>query len=127
MSLFLFPSAVERDPDVEAWLAAPDPIRQLARPWFEALRAAGADVRELMHDGHPTACAGEAAFAYVAAFTAHAAVGFYFGAELPDPHHLLEGAGKRMRHVKIRWGQPLDEPALQALISAAYADIQTRL
>ncbi|WGM39500.1 DUF1801 domain-containing protein [Caulobacter sp. NIBR1757] len=127
MPLFLFPSAAERDPEVEAWLAAPDPIRQLARPWFEALRAAGPDVRELMHDGHPTACAGEAAFAYVAAFTAHAAVGFYFGAELPDPHRLLEGAGKRMRHVKIRWGQPIDEPALQALITAAYADIRDRL
>jgi hypothetical protein len=127
VSLFLFPTAAERDPEVEAWLAAPDPIRRLASLWFERLRTAGPDVRELLHDGHPTACAGEAAFAYVDAFSAHAAIGFYFGADLPDPHLLLEGAGKRMRHVKLKWGQPVDEAALHALITASYADIQARL
>ena len=127
MSLFLFPSAVPRDPSVDAWLAAPEPLRQLVRPWFEALRDLGPDVRELLHDGHPTACSGEAAFAYVDAFTAHAAVGFYFGAELPDPAGLLEGAGKRMRHVKLRWGQPVDVEALSTLIAAAYRDIGSRL
>ena len=126
MSLFLFPSATERDPDVDAWLAAPEPLRQLARPWFDALRDLE-DHRELIHDGHPTACCGEAAFAYVGAFTAHAAVGFYFGAELPDPANLLEGAGKRMRHVKLKWGRPIDRAALHRLIFAAHDDIRARL
>jgi hypothetical protein len=128
-ALFRFPEAATRDPAVEAWLASPhhDLRPLLARPCFERLRAAGPDVRELLHDGHPVACIGDAAFAYVDAFTAHVNLGFYQGADLPDPAGLLEGAGKRMRHVKIRWGETPNEPALEALIAAAYRDMAARL
>jgi hypothetical protein len=123
----LFPSAVERDPRIEAWFATPHhELRLMVRPWFERLRAAGEDVRELLHDGHPIACVGEAAFAYVDAFAAHASLGFFQGASLEDPAGLLEGSGKRMRHVKLRWGQPIDETALAALIAAAYRDMRAR-
>jgi hypothetical protein len=126
--LFLFPSAVRRDDAIDAWFAAPDhEMRRIAQPWFEAMRRAGPDVRELLHDGNPTACAGEAAFAYVAAFSAHASVGFFNGADLPDPAGLLEGAGKRMRHVKARWGEAVDAAALEALIAAAYRDVRGRV
>lgn len=126
--LFRFPGAVRRDPAVEAWFSGPDEaLRRMVEPWFEAMRACGPDVTELLHDGHPTACAGEAAFAYVDAFSAHANIGFYFGAALADPAGLLEGAGKRMRHVKLRWGQTADAAALGALIAAAYRDIRARL
>ena len=48
--------------------------RLIARPWYERMRRCGDDVRELVHDGHPTACAGDAAFGHVNAFTAHAAL-----------------------------------------------------
>lgn len=126
--LFRLPSAVRRDPQVDAWFATPDhELRRLAQPWFERMRGCGADVRELMHDGYPTACVGDAAFAYVGAFAAHVNVGFFHGAALPDPAGLLEGSGKRMRHVKLRWGRPVDEAALTELIVAAYRDIQARL
>lgn len=125
--LFLLPSAVRHAPEVETWLTAPDPLRQLARPWFETIRALGPDVRELLHDGHPTACVEDAAFAYVDAFKAHVNVGFFHGAELPDPAGLLQGSGKLMRHVKVVWGQRVDEAALTALIAAAYTDIKRRL
>ncbi len=126
--VFRFPSAARRDPDVEAWFSGADGgLRWLAQPWFERMRGCGDDVRELLHDGCPTACAGEAAFGYVNAFTAHVSVGFYHGASLPDPAGLLEGSGKRMRHVKLRWGQPADEAALAGLIAAAYRDIRARL
>ena len=46
---------------------------------------------------------------------------------LADPAGLLEGAGKRMRHVKLRPGKELDVEALSDLIVAAYHDIQQRL
>ncbi|WP_300572880.1 DUF1801 domain-containing protein [Phenylobacterium sp.] len=126
--LFRFSSAVAHDPAVEAWFShGDDVLRRLAKSWFEVMRACGDDVRELIHDGWPTACAEDAAFAYVAAFQAHVNVGFYNGAALADPAGLLEGAGKRMRHVKLRWGEAIDEAALTALIAAAYSDVRRRL
>jgi hypothetical protein len=48
-------------------------------------------------------------------------------AGLADPAGLLEGTGKRMRHVKIRPGLDLDAPALEALIGAANRDMVERV
>ena len=127
-ALFRLPSAVRRDPRVDAWFNdITDPFRLMVRPWFELMRECGPDVRELIHDGMPTACVGDAAFAYVNAFSAHASVGFFHGASLPDPSGLLQGDGKRMRHVKLRPGDGVDEDALGALVAAAYRDIRRRL
>jgi hypothetical protein len=126
--LMLFPSAVRRDPDVDAWFSRPDDeLRRMAEPWFQQMRGCGPDVRELLHDGHPTACVDDAAFGYVNAFRDHVNVGFFYGASLDDPAGLLEGSGKRMRHVKLRWGQPVNQAALGALIAAAYRDVRQRL
>ena len=123
-----FPSAVERDPAIEAWMQAhPGELGAIARRWFEAMRRCGDDVREVLHDGHPTACVGDAAFAYVNAFTAHVNVGFFKGAELPDPQGLLEGTGKFMRHVKLGPGRDVDAAALMKLIATAYADMKRRI
>ncbi len=123
-----FPGGTRRDPAIEAWLqACPASLGPIARRWFEVMRGCGADVRELLHDGHPTACIGDAAFGYVNAFTAHVNVGFFRGAELPDPAGILVGTGKFMRHVKIRPGEPVDVPALTTLIAAAHADMLARL
>ena len=120
--------AVEHDPAIDVWFSASaDALRGFALPWFEQMRACGADVRELMHDGSPVACVEDAPFGYLNAFTAHVNVGFFYGASLDDPAHLLEGTGKRMRHVKLRWGQEVNEAALRALIRAAYHDIRLRL
>ena len=126
-ALFLLPSAVRRDPRVEAWFDLTDPFRMMVQPWFECMRACGDDVRETLHDGMPTACVGDAAFAYVNAFSGHASVGFFHGAALPDPAGLLEGAGKRIRNVKLRPGSGVDEGALAELITAAYLDFRRRV
>ncbi|MDX5332050.1 MAG: DUF1801 domain-containing protein [Caulobacteraceae bacterium] len=126
--LFRLSGAVASSAEVEAWFdQGADGLRALAKTWFDRMRACGGDVRELVHDGRPTACLGDVAFGYVGAFRAHVGVGFYNGAALADPARLLEGTGKRMRHVKIRLEHPLDEAALQALIVAAYADAHRRL
>jgi hypothetical protein len=75
--LFRFPGAALAAPAVAAWFDAhPGELGALARHWFDALRACGDDVRELLHDGQPTACAGDAAFACVDAFKAHVNLGF---------------------------------------------------
>jgi hypothetical protein len=122
-----FPSAVVRLDAVDAWFESRAPqLGALARAWFVRMRECGGDVRELLHDGHPTACVGDAAFAYTNVFTAHVNVGFFHGAALPDPAGLLQGEGKYMRHVKLTPGESVDAAALQALIGAAYEDIRIR-
>ncbi len=126
--LMRFPAAVRRDPAVDAWMTAhSDALGMIARKWFEVLRGCGEDVRELLHDGHPTACVGDAAFAYVNAFRGHVNVGFFCGAALDDPAGLLEGTGKFMRHVKLEPDCPTDEVALGELIVAAYRDAGRRV
>ncbi len=126
--LMLFPDAVAHDPEVDAWFDhRPGELGAIAREWFERMRSCGPDVRELLHDGHPTACVGEAAFAYANVFTAHVNVGFFRGATLPDPAGLLQGDGRYMRHVKLRPGSRVDAAALGSLISVAYLDIRGRL
>jgi hypothetical protein len=102
-------------------------LGDIARRWFEVLRDCGDDVRELLHDGHPTACAEDAAFAYVDAFKAHVNVGFYRGAEMADPAGLLQGNGRFMRHVKLGPDRDVDAAALTMLIDIAYTDMKQRL
>ena len=126
-ALFLLPSAMRRSPAVDAWFDLTDPMRIIVEPWFDHMRGLGDDVRETLHDHMPTSCVGTAAFAYVNAFTAHAAVGFFNGASLPDPGALLEGSGKRMRHVKLRPGAQIDDEALATLIEESYRDMKARL
>lgn len=125
--LMVFPGATRRDPAVDAWMSKQrGALGAIARRWFDVMRACGDDVRELLHDGHPTACTGSAAFGYVNVFTAHVNVGFFLGAELPDPGKLLQGTGKFMRHVKLRPDSEVDATALTTLIETAYRDMKSR-
>src|SRR5688572_14106700 len=126
--LFRFSNAVKRDRAVSAWMNEHSgELGTLARHWFEVIRDCGDDVRELLHDGCPTACVADAAFAYVNAFNDHVNVGFFRGAELSDPNGLLKGTGKCIRHVKLRPDRQVDATALVTLINAAYTDIKWRL
>jgi hypothetical protein len=126
--LLRFPGSVERDPAIDIWMHEhSDELGVIARRWFEVMRACGDDVRELLHDGQPTACVGDAAFAYVDAFRAHVNVGFFRGAEIADPHGLLEGAGKFMRHVKLGPDRDVDPTALWKLVQTAYTDMKGRV
>ena len=126
--LLRFDGAVERDPAIDAWLKEhTGELGAMARQWFEAMRKCGDEVRELLHDGCPVACLGDASFGYVNVFTAHVNVGFFQGAALADPGRLLQGSGKFMRHVKLRPGTATDDDALSRLIDTAYADIKMRV
>jgi hypothetical protein len=126
--LMRFPNSVKRDPAVDAWMDQHfGQLGAIAQRWFEVMRACGDDVRELLHDGHPTACVDDAAFGYVNVFKAHANVGFFRGAEIADPHGMLDGNGKFMRHVKLRPEHGVDSAALKRLIETAYSDMKRRL
>ena len=128
VELFRLSAGAKRDAAVDRWLSDdPADLRSIARLWFTQMRRCGDDVRELLHDGCPVACVEDAPFGYVNTFKNHVNVGFFYGALLEDPAGLLEGSGKRMRHVKLQPGADLDAASLRNLIDAAYADIKTRL
>jgi hypothetical protein len=126
--LFRLNGAVERDPAIDEWMKEhTSELGAIAQAWFTVMRGCGDEVREVFHDGCPVACLGDAAFGYVNAFTAYVNVGFFQGAALPDPAGLLQGAGKFMRHVKLKPGTPTDDGSLRRLIEAAYLHIKGRV
>ena len=126
--LLRFEGAVERDPAIDAWMKEhAGELGAIAHRWFEVMRKCGDEVRELLHDGCPVACLGDAPFGYVNVFTSHVNVGFFQGAALRDPAGLLLGTGKFMRHVKLKPGPPTNDAELRRLIDAAYADIKERV
>jgi len=128
MELLRFNGAVERDPAIDAWMNQhAGELGAIAHQWFKVMRNCGDEVRELLHDGCPVACLGDVPFGYVNVFRSHVNVGFFQGAALPDPAGLLQGAGKFMRHVKLRPGTATNTGALTRLIDAAYSDIKERV
>jgi hypothetical protein len=126
--IFRLSKGVKCDPAVDLWLVdGPAELRSIAQKWFTQMRQCGDDVRELMHDGCPVACVEDAPFGYVNSFKTHVNVGFFHGAVLEDPAGLLQGSGKRMRHVKLNPDREVSAAALSDLIDAAYLDIKVRL
>jgi len=127
-NLLRFNGTVERDPAIDAWIKEHrGELGSIAHHWFEVMRQCGDEVRELLHDGCPVACLGDAPFGYVNVFTSHVNVGFFQGAALPDPARLLQGAGRFMRHVKLKPGTATDAAALRRLVETAYLDMKSRV
>jgi hypothetical protein len=48
-----------------------------------------------------------------------AKLGIFRGAELPDPKHLMAGAGKVHRHVQLRRSDDIKQPGLNQLLKSA--------
>ena len=63
-------------------------------------------------------------YAYIAVQSAHINLGFYRGAEMEDPSHLLQGTGKGLRHVKLRQVSEAKAPAVLALLVEAIRERQ---
>ena len=124
--LLRFNGAVEHAPAIDAWMKEHvGDLGAIAHQWFEVMRKCGDEVRELLLDGCPVACLGDAPFAHVNVFTSHVKVGVFHGAALPDPARLLQG--RFMRHVELRPGTATNAAALSRLIDAAYSDIKARV
>ena len=66
-------------------------------------------------------------YAYLAVHPAHVNLGFYRGALLPDPAHLLGGTGKTMRHIRIDSRDEVARPQVAALLRAARAEREAAL
>lgn len=66
-------------------------------------------------------------FCYIGAFSEHVNLGFYYGAELSDPEGLLEGTGKKLRHVKVRDLEDVDRPPVRQLLEVSVQERQRSL
>jgi hypothetical protein len=58
-------------------------------------------------------------YAYIAPQTQYVNLGFYHGVALKDPAGLLEGAGKRLRHIKIKSISDAKKKDVVSLLKAA--------
>ena len=58
-------------------------------------------------------------FCYIAPYGEHVNLGFNYGLSLLDPDQLLEGAGKKFRHVKIQTIEDVKRSPLKKLLQAA--------
>lgn len=66
-------------------------------------------------------------YCYIGAYKGHVNLGFYYGVALPDEDGLLEGSGKKLRHVKIRRQGDVAQAGLRRLVEAALAERQLAL
>lgn len=65
-------------------------------------------------------------YAYISAHASHVNLGFYHGAVLADPLGLLEGTGRRLRHVKIADVRGAAGAGVAGLLRRAIADRRRR-
>jgi hypothetical protein len=104
---------------------SPEIVRQ-ARAVLTKMRKRLPGAVQLVYDNYnalvvgfgPSERASEALFS-VALYPNHISVCFLYGAGLSDPHRLLRGSGNRVRHIRLADETTLDDPAVQALITAA--------
>jgi len=61
-------------------------------------------------------------YAYIAPHTNHVNLGFYHGVALEDPRGLLEGAGKKLRHIKIKSISDAKSTEILNLLKAALSE-----
>jgi len=108
--------------DVERLLAAHEP--QVA----ELARSVCALAMQLYPDAVVTVDGGDIGFGsgtgykglafVVAPHSKHVTLGLYGGADLPDSAGLMEGTGKKHRHIKVRQPSDLERPELRELMTA---------
>jgi hypothetical protein len=130
-------SAKKKSPAPKKVSAKPQSVDESLKDHPAKLQALAQDLRRLVEKHVPEATesvnswgiptfslAGSFAFFLIA--KAHLSLGFALGTSLKDPHHLLEGTGKNLRHVKIRTPADLSKPGLAELImEAARLDRET--
>lgn len=58
-------------------------------------------------------------FCYIGMHPRHVNLGLYYGTELQDPHGMLEGSGKLLRHIKIHSLSDARSPRIRAMIEQA--------
>lgn len=66
-------------------------------------------------------------YSYIMPFANWVNLGFFKGVSLPDPENLLEGSGKKLRHVKMRSLTDTERPGVRQLIVDACVERRSAL
>jgi hypothetical protein len=67
---------------------------------------------------------GSGIFGIICPMKDYVRLGFHYGSQLADPNKLLEGTGKRLRHIKIYSRSEADRPEVRRLLQAAIRERQ---
>ena len=129
------PSATQKrkvpppNPDYLKFLSAYEPrITDLALLVRGLVLEEAPQAIELLYDAYNAVAAGYSftgrpsdAFIHIAAYAQWVNLGFHRGSELDDPHGLLQGSGRWVRHLRIASPADLDRPEVRAFVKAAAA------
>lgn len=102
-----------------------DEVRAIAVALRELIAELDPDATEVPRPGESSSAYGvgpkkmSEAYTYIMPQSDYVNLGFYHGVNVADPHNLLEGTGKKLRHVKIRDLQTVASPEIRALILAS--------
>jgi hypothetical protein len=108
-------------------------MRPIAQRLREVVVAVDPDSVEVVRLGDRAATYGvgpkkmSQGYAYIMPHKNWVNLGFYQGAFLPDPTGIMEGTGKKLRHVKVRSVEDAERPALRTLLEQALAERQKAL
>ncbi len=103
-------------------------VQPIARRLREIIVAVDQDFVEVVRLGDRAATYGlgpkkmSEGYAYILPHSKWVNLGFYRGAFLPDPAGLVEGAGAKMRHIKVRSVEAAERPAVRRLIEEALSE-----
>lgn len=112
------------DNTLEAWFKTAPQGQQATLAWLRCLiTSLDPGVQEEFKWQRPCYLGRRGLFCYLQSTKNHVSLGFQNGALLDDPHGLLHGTGKDMRHVKLGPGSEPDGDALRDLLRQAWRNV----
>ena len=110
----------KRPNDFDTFFAStPDAWKPVVAELRKLVRKHAPGLAEVMKYGMPQYTKEKHTIVYIMPAADHVNLGFYDGVELDDPKKLLEGTGKRLRHVKLSTLREARSPALRKLVEEA--------
>lgn len=117
----------------EVLAGRPEEVQAISKRLREVIETLHPDCVEVPRPGEPSAAYGvgpkkmSEAYAYIMPYSAHVNLGFFHGAALTDFGDILEGSGKRLRHIKITSVAEADTPVIREVLRAALREREQAL
>jgi hypothetical protein len=110
--------------EIENYIAKlPSGLQGICKKLHRVVRTQMPEAHEMIYHGTICFSTSPSKFSpivYIGPQRAWVNLGFFFGADIPDPKKLLLGEGKRMRHIKIRNEVEADNPAIKRMVKLAW-------